>query len=276
MCLKGKSDDQIVGGKVMALSEQPVSDVRNDEARLITAYCINPHISMPIVPAFRSREWMDKTEDGFAYRCLPLLMASQLGWFLLNSQKLRITWSGENNNDSLQVVATEGGSPIASSHFGNGIVTWDVPYLFRTPPGYNLLVRGPANWPKEGIYPLEGLVETDWVAATFSINWKMTRPDYEVTFEPGEPVAMIVPQRRGELEAFHPETLDIKRNSEIHRDYEQWETERNNFIDKLRNADPEAEREGWQKHYLRGVKISGEPAEHHQTKLHLREFKSRD
>lgn len=229
---------------------------------------------MPIVPAFRAREWMDETDDGFAYRCLPLLIANQLGWFLLNTQKLCITWSGGNSQDSLRVEAPEGGPPkLASSHFGEGVVTWDVPYLFRTSPGYNLLVRGPANWPKEGIYPLEGLVETDWLGATFSINWKMTRPDCEVTFEPGEPLAMIVPQRRGELEAFHPEVLDIESNAEIDHDYQQWETQRVGFITKLREADPEAERQGWQKHYLRGIKISGESAEHHQTKLQLREFK---
>jgi hypothetical protein len=43
-------------------------------------------------------------------------------------------------------------SPSAISHFGSGILTWNVPYLFRTPPGYNLLVRGPANWPKDAAF----------------------------------------------------------------------------------------------------------------------------
>ena len=65
---------------------------------------------------------------------------------------------------------------MVSSNFGYGIVTWYLPYLFRTSPGYNLWVRGPVNSPKDGIVPLEGLVETDWAEATFTVNWKITRP----------------------------------------------------------------------------------------------------
>src|SRR3712207_8402233 len=37
----------------------------------------------------------------------------------------------------------------ARSHFGSGILTWNLPFLFRTPPGYNLHVRGPANWDRK-------------------------------------------------------------------------------------------------------------------------------
>jgi hypothetical protein len=34
-----------------------------------------------------------------------------------------------------------------------------LPMLFRSPAGYNLLVPGPANYPKDGVRPLEGIVE---------------------------------------------------------------------------------------------------------------------
>jgi Family of unknown function (DUF6065) len=33
----------------------------------------------------------------------------------------------------------------AVSNFTRGVVTFDVAYLFRTPPGYHLLVTGPTN-----------------------------------------------------------------------------------------------------------------------------------
>ena len=45
---------------------------------------------------------------------------------------------------------------LPSSHFGNGILTWHLPMLFRTPPGYNLSVRGPANYPKDAVCPFRG------------------------------------------------------------------------------------------------------------------------
>ena len=72
-----------------------------------------------------------------------------------------------------------------SQNFGHGVLTWHLNYLFRTSPGYNLYARGPANWPKDGIVPLEGIIETDWSVATFTMNWKVTVKNQPIDFEPG-------------------------------------------------------------------------------------------
>lgn len=118
---------------------------------------------------------MDATVERFANRCLPMLIANQAGWMLLSSHTLLATWNGGDHPSHLSVEYLSGSAPFpASSHFGYGILTWRLPYLFRTPPGYNLLVRGPSNRPKAEIYALEGIVETDWAVATFTMNWKMT------------------------------------------------------------------------------------------------------
>jgi len=45
----------------------------------------------------------------------------------------------------------------------------------RTPAGVNLWVKGPANMVKNGVQALEGMVETDWTAASLTMNWKLTR-----------------------------------------------------------------------------------------------------
>ncbi len=56
------------------------------------AYRTNPSgRKMPIVPASHSRAWMDTTTDKFANRCLPLKIANQAGWFILNDRTLRAT-----------------------------------------------------------------------------------------------------------------------------------------------------------------------------------------
>src|SRR5579884_2880748 len=133
----------------------------------------------PIVPASRWREWMNGTTLRYANRCLPLLMANESGWVFLNPAGFRVTWRGGDRVDALTIdYGTPGRPPDgqAVSLFGYGIVTLEPPYLLRTPPGWNTLVRGPANWPKHGICPLEGLVETDWACATFTMNWKLTGP----------------------------------------------------------------------------------------------------
>jgi Family of unknown function (DUF6065) len=55
--------------------------------------------------------------------------------------------------NSLSAIGSPPGEITPVSHFGDGIRTWHLPMLFRTPPGYKLLVRGPANYPKEAVYP---------------------------------------------------------------------------------------------------------------------------
>jgi hypothetical protein len=239
----------------------------------LLAYRINPWPPMRLVTAPSPRDWMDATSNRFANRCLPLRIANQAGWFVLNSHSLRVTWNGGNERSDLEIESLgEETSYPASSTFGSGILTFNIPFLFRTPLGYNLQVRGPANWPKDGAYPLEGIVETDWAVSTFTMNWKLTRAELPVVFEAGEPFCMIVPQRRGELESFRPEIQELHEEPEIASVYGQWAESRGRFIRDLKIPDSEAAKQGWQKHYVRGTTLGGLHAEEHQTKLKLKGF----
>jgi hypothetical protein len=216
---------------------------------------------------------MDATGDRFANRCLPLLIANQAGWFLLNSHRLRVTWNGGDGKDALELEYLSGTQPYpATSHFGQGILTWHIPFMFRTPPGYNLLARGPANWPKDGAHALDGIVETDWAVATFTMNWKITAVDRPVLFDEGEPFCMVVPQPRGALEEFQPKIIELEDDPEVAEAFSKWSESRNRFLTGLANADEEALKQQWEKHYFRGTAPDGTKAPLHQTKLHLREF----
>ena len=243
----------------------------------LIAYRISRWPPLRLTPASSSRSWMASTSEHFANRCLPLLIANQAGWFILNSHALRATWTGGDDISSLKIEYLHGFAPYpALSHFGHGILTWNIPYLFRTPPGYNLLVRGPANWPKDGVYPLEGIVETDWSVATFTMNWKLTRANFPVTFDVDEPLCMLVPQPRGDLEAFCPEIRTIEDEPELDRYSQQWFLSRQQFLSKLGEPDSEATKHSWQKHYFQGTSPSGLQAPEHQLKLKLRDFKESD
>jgi hypothetical protein len=156
------------------------------------------------------------------------------------------------------------------------VLTWNVPYLFRTSPGYNLHVRGPSNWPKDGASPLEAIVETDWSPATFTMNWKLTRPGLPVVFEADEPICLIAPQRRGELEAFRPRLRHLVRAPAVAASYTRWSTRRAAFLNELKQGGSEAQRRGWQREYLLGVLPDGSHAPGHQTKLNLRPFEDED
>ncbi len=234
------------------------------------AYRTSTKEPVPIVPADKMRDWMDKTNAHFAYRCLPLLMANQAGWFLLNTTPVQLTWNGKDGPKAIKVEYLEPPEfERVISHFGAGVVTWRIPYLFRTPPGYNLLVRGPANLPKDGIYALDGLVETDWSTATFTMNWRFTRPNTPVVFERDEPFAMLVPQRRGELEAFTPVIDNVQDHEQLNEQFEAWRDSRSDFLDQL---DPKAVNKPWQKNYFQGSLPGGNTAPEHQLKLEIRPF----
>lgn len=228
---------------------------------------------MALVTAPVSRDWMDSKDRFFAKRCLPLLIANQSGWFILNSHSFRVIWDGGKDRDSLQMLYMSGEEPYpATSTFGGGIITFKIPYVFRTSPGYNLLVRGPANCPKDGVSPLEGVVETEWAVATFTMNWQVTRPNHLIQFEKGEPICMLVPQRRGELESFSPTILNIRTETELNQDFREWSDSRRNFSIRLSMSHPRSTLKLWQRHYFRGTSPSGKSATTHQTRLALRPF----
>jgi hypothetical protein len=278
--VRGKSPQggKTKGGDAAAAVEfigpgEPISGSASAMPTLaLTAHRLHP-MRMPVVVGTAARDWMDATPNRFAYRCLPMLIANQAGWYVITQHSVAVTWDGTEKIEGLKVECLAGELPCpAISTFGSGILTWTMPYLFRTPPGYNLLVRGPANWPKDGIAPLEGIVETDWTESTFTMNWKLTRPDHTVTFNAGEPIAMIVPQPRGELELFRPEIRDIASHPELHEAYEKWAELRRRFNEDLHKVDSDARKQGWQKHYAQGKTVTEARSREHQSKLALHAF----
>lgn len=231
---------------------------------------------MKLASAPCGRAWMNETTRGFANRCLPMRMASQSGWVVLNDQLLRAMWNGGPASNALTIEGA-GNPPVrAVSHFGYGILTFLIPFLFRTPPGVALLIRGPANAPKDAIAPLEGLVETDWAIARSTVNWKFTRPNTWVEFAADEPICMVVPQRLDFLEALQPRELNIEQNAELHHQYKAWHESVVRFTQRLGKRDPEAVKRGWQRFYFRGTAPHNSPgdqaAEGHRSRLNLREF----
>jgi hypothetical protein len=238
----------------------------------IVAHLIYSASHMPIIPAPVARDWMDQTTDQFAYRCLPLLIANQSGWLVLNDRKFCAVWDGGETINSVVVEYPECAGDktafVASSHFGHGIVTLVLPYVFRTSPGFNLLVRGPANCPKDGAYALEGVVETDWAVSNFTMNWKLTRPG-AVTFEELEPICMLVPQRRGEIESFDPGLCALNDDPRFAAKVRVWAESRRRFLETLSVPGSSGT---WQKHYFQGTTPEGVQGEGHQTRLHLQQF----
>jgi hypothetical protein len=222
-------------------------------------------------PAPISRSWMDAAHQRHPYRCLPLVIANQCGWILRNPTGFEAYWYGGALKEDIELRFDSPENRVVS-HFGSGVITFTIPFLFRTPPGMNLWVKGPANWIKDGVQPLEGVVETDWLSSTFTMNWKMTRVCEWVRFDAGEPFCMLVPVPRGLIESFVPRVEPIAAHAEEQAQYVKWEQSRAGFLTGLHAREPEAIARGWQKDYFQGKTPDGKDFESHQTRLNVKPF----
>lgn len=258
----------------------PVSGAAGGENALpLVSFYGREEPTVKIVPASRWRDWMNATDERLANRCLPLLMANQAGWVLLNPAPFRVTWDGGDGRDSLAVEYspdTPEEARVAASHFGYGIVTFNFRDVLCTPPGYNLFARGPTNSPKDGICALDGLIETDWSATPFTMNWKLTRPG-RVSFAQDEPFCQIAPHRRGELERFRPQFRCLRGKPQLAKRIVAWSACRtlvNLGKQSTRNAGNEKWRRFWLEDYFRGRAPTGESSPEHQTTLRLAPFET--
>lgn len=229
----------------------------------LTAYIVSATDGWTITPAGATRDWMDLTPQKFAYRCLPLAMANQAGWVLGCPLSFSVTWNGQAGLDALKFSFNpEDLGPNKgqiTSHFGSGILTFSLPYLFRTSPGYGMLVRGPTNCAKDGAAPLDGIVETDWAPYSFTMNWKITRRREPIWFRKGEPICMICPFPMAMLEDVRPRVAPITEDKTLFKQYAAFVSSRSaGLADLFGKGTP-----FWEKAYMKGVRPDGsEPPEH--------------
>ncbi|PWE18909.1 hypothetical protein DDZ18_00705 [Marinicauda salina] len=231
----------------------------------------------PVRPAETRRDWMDETPESFAYRCLPLAAACQHGWEVFAPTGVTARWNG---GDRVEDVEVELDDPMAMNkpgaamtNFGAGILTFEMGFLLRTPPGWNIWVTGPTNQPKDGIFGLSGVIETDWSPYSFTMNWRFTRPG-EVRFEPGEAVAHFFPVRRDLFDRVTPEIRPLHADPKTYEQMQIWRESRSDFSGRLKSGDEEAAEEKWQKGYYRGLMPDGKkgPADH-KIKIRVPAFK---
>lgn len=204
-----------------------------------------------LAPAPRTRSWMPP----FAYRCLPLVLANEAGWLACVPTRIEATWRGAADPTSM-TITTGDGSATAMSHFGYGILTFNLTFLMRTEPGWDLLIRGPANFFKDGIAPLEGLVETDTAEETATMNWQFTRPG-TVVWEENEPFAFLVPQLRNALNDFDPEYLPLSSQPDLEEHLHTWSQERWDFIEEHHGGAPKKQGDYAKKVEVRKLALKG-------------------
>jgi len=219
------------------------------------------------------RDWMDETPSKFAYRCLPLTIANQTGWWVYNPVGFTAVWRGQAAPGGVQFLfdSDQGlWSQWIGDQFGQGIITWNTPFLFRTKPaGSRLMVCGPINCFKHGIQPLTAIIESDWMSMSFTMNWKITAPNAVIRFDRGEPLFQLIPMAGNictDLEQAKVRYMKLADDAEVSRAYQEWNEGRRKFHEQKKTG--EVRPDDWQKDYFRGRDVFGrEVASGHKTKV---------
>ncbi len=219
------------------------------------------------------RDWMNATPNRHAYRCLPLTIVNQTGWWIKNPVGFTATWGGAMGAGDIvfQFDSPDESWPqVINSQFGEGIITWNTPFLIRTKPaGSRLLITGPANYFRRNAHPLTALIESDWMTMSFTMNYKIMTPDEPVRFEVGEPLFQAIPLMNNicaDLEMAEVRYQKLVDDPAMHQAYAEWSTARTKFHES--KAKSEVKPDQWQKDYFQGRDALGrEAATDHMTKV---------
>jgi hypothetical protein len=210
-----------------------------------------------ISPGKVKRDWMDDT-DNHAYKCLPLNIANQHGWVAECPEDFVAIWDGGNELESIKIYPEV---HFATSHFAYGILTINVDFLITTDKNISIYVKGVPNFNVKNLYPLEGIVETDWLPFTFTMNYKFHTPGAAI-FKKGDPLFSFFPIERSFIESFKIESKPIKENEELFKKYEEYSNSRAKW---LGDNTP-----GVQKYYIdKRVVNSKQDVYNHKTKIKL-------
>ncbi|MGH6955433.1 MAG: DUF6065 family protein [Caulobacteraceae bacterium] len=217
----------------------------------LSCYPLWPN-SPPIAPARAEREWMDLTGERFAYRCVPMSVANASGWEIALPFAFEAAWYGGDEAGAVQFRSGDGRvRHFVASHFGHGVVTFHTGWLFRTSPGWALWARGAPNSVKDGIAPLDGLVETDWLPFPFTMNWRFTRPGV-VRFAAGEPFCFLTLAPHGLIDAVQPRIVELDDDPKLKAAFEAWSASRGDFARRLAEREEGVTNEGGQGTYAQG------------------------
>ena len=169
-------------------------------------------------PASRKRSWQHVGDE--IYVALALASANGKGFDLLCPHAFEATWQGGPKAEDIDLRVATGDASLAfvQSLQGEGLLTFYPGHQFKTESGQALWVRGPVNAPKDGIAPLEIVIDPSVVPGTFTMHWQFTRPGQTVRFAAGEPFCTVFPYAKEELEEAAVEILGGDGYGEVSRE----------------------------------------------------------
>lgn len=159
------------------------------------------------------RGWFDSN----FYHCLPLSIGNMQGFSVSVPFGFDVIWNGGNAVEDVVIIKdgscnrfTGINTIDVKSEFGHGIITIHLPVTLKTPPGVNLMTIAPPNFPLAGLSPMTGVVESDNIRFTFTMNIKIDIPNTIIKIEKDAPIGAILPIPR-----YFCDSFELKNANEI-------------------------------------------------------------
>jgi len=219
-----------------------------------------------IVEPLRDRQHRESLGK-HSFHCLPVVIGNQYGFVI----KSMVTWSaiwngGPDPSDTrikIDLSNSDSELQLVSSHFGNGIITIQNRFSFRTAPGINLMVLDPPNYFRENLQNLFASVETDNLRRDFTFNLKIIRSGKKVKVRRGDIISAVIPIPRYFVDDFSIELA----NDHFSFDDIRAENEQSEKFAARRSGEDVSKPQAVGKLYWRGLDADETPFEDHQRQL---------
>ena len=151
------------------------------------------------------RDWFTP----YFYKCLPLSIGNMQGFVFSLPYTFSVFWNGGSTAKDVLVEFYDDFKSYEKtnfiypcSEFGSGIFTIHYPLTLKTPPNINLMTIAPPNFPLPGLSPMTGVIESDNLRFSFTLNIKIDLPNTKIIVEPNTPLVGMIPIPRYFCDSF--------------------------------------------------------------------------
>lgn len=146
------------------------------------------------IKAKHHRNWweVDSKTRMHARFCLPLTMASGLGFYILSPATFTVEWDGNDRHDATVEILDAASHAVVDNHSAYGSFTVQSSFVARTKNiGDFVYIKGIANSERLPYSVLEAMIESWWTPSEFGIVCLVNQPG-KFKINKGEPLAQMI------------------------------------------------------------------------------------
>jgi len=174
-----------------AAAHSGMGDQFVDDSELTIHLMPNYDLSLAPIKGSKLREWWEKDNKtrNHAKFCLPITMASAVGYYLLSPATFEVTWDGDEESAAKVEIQDAASHAVISTHSANGSFTVQTQFVAKTKkPGDFIMVCDFINGYRKPYNFMGACVEGWWNNANFGLVAMLNQAG-TFQIQKGEPLA---------------------------------------------------------------------------------------